>query len=146
MKTVADIRREKNIGAPRLNDSLYQEIERKPRVFNPLKIPKSLQAELPFKSKPKIQVARKRKSLEQKRAIVVEGEEKKKRSLVAQLNAIRNVKAEARREQRKKYQQKVAKQKALDEAWRHEYNKEERKKRYVEQGQAEKKRRKMKGM
>ena len=146
MKTVADIRREKNIGAPRRNDSLYQEIERKPRVFNPLKIPKSLQAELPFKSKPKIQVARKRKSLEQKRAIVVEGEEKKKRSLVAQLNAIRNVKAEARREQRKKYQQKVAKQKALDEAWRHEYNKEERKKRYVEQGQAEKKRRKMKGM
>ena len=146
MKTVADIRRAKNIGAPRKNDSLYQEIERKPRVFNPLKIPKSLQAELPFKSKPKIQQARKRKSLEQKRAIVVEGEEKKKRSLISQLNAIRNVKAEARREQKKKYQQKVAKQKALDEAWRHEYNKEERKKRYVEQGQAEKKRRKMKGM
>lgn len=146
MKTVADIRREKNIGAPRLNDSLYKEIERKPRVFNPLRIPKSLQAELPFKSKPKIQVARKHKSLDQKRAIVVEGEEKKKRTLVAQLNAIRNVKAEARREQRKKYQDKVAKQKALDEAWRHEYNKEERKKRYVEQGQAEKKRKKMRGM
>ena len=143
MKTVADIRRERNIGAPRLNDSLYRDIERRPRVFNPLKIPKSLQAELPFKSKPKIQAARKKKSLEQKRAVVVEGEERKKRSLVAQLNAIRNTKAEARREQRKKYQEKVAKRAMEEEAWRREYNKEERKKRYVEQGQAEK-RRKMK--
>ena len=140
MKTVADIRREKNIGAPRLNDSLYRDIERKPKVFNPLRVPKSLQAELPFKSKPKIQSARKRKTLEQKRAVVVEGVEKKKRSLVAQLNAIRNVKAEARREQRKKYQEKVAKKQAAEMEWRSALSKEARKRKFVLEGQAEKKR------
>lgn len=141
MKSVADIRRERGIGAPRQNDSLYREIERRPRVFNPLKIPKSLQADLPFKSKPKIQAPRKRKTLEQKRAVVVEGDEKKKLTLVSQLNAIRNVKAQARREQRKKYQEKVAKRTMEEEAWRREYNKEERKKRYVLQGHKDKKQR-----
>ena len=140
MKTVADIRREKNIGAPRLNDSLYRDIERKPKVFNPLKVPKSLQAELPFKSKPKIQSARKRKTLDQKRAVVVEGVEKKKRSLVAQLNAIRNVKAEARREQRKRYQAKVAKKEAAEMEWRSALSKEQRKRKFVEEGQKARKR------
>ena len=145
MKTVADIRREKNIGAPRLNDSLYRDIERKPKVFNPLKVPKSLQAELPFKSKPKIQAARKRKTLEQKRAVVVEGVEKKKRSLVAQLNAIRNVKAEARREQRKKHLAKVEKREAAENEWRTALNKEKKKRQYVLQGLSEKKRAKKLG-
>lgn len=142
MRTVADIRRDTGIGAPRQNDSLYREIERRPRVFNPLKIPSSLQAALPYKSKPKIELARKKKSLEQRRAIIVEPQERKKISLVAQLNAIRNVKAVARREQRKRHQEKMAKKLEEEDAWRQNYNKEERKKRYVEQGQAEKKRQK----
>lgn len=43
MKTVAQLRRELGIGAPRNTDSLYHQIERTPRKFNPLKIPKSLQ-------------------------------------------------------------------------------------------------------
>ena len=43
MKTVAQLRRELGIGAPRERDSLYQPIERAPRVFNPLKIPRALQ-------------------------------------------------------------------------------------------------------
>ena len=43
MKTVAQLRREQGIGAPRNADSLYRDIERAPRKFNPLKIPKALQ-------------------------------------------------------------------------------------------------------
>ena len=43
MRTVAQLRREQGIGAPRNTDSLYQQIERAPRKFNPLKIPKALQ-------------------------------------------------------------------------------------------------------
>lgn len=43
------------------------------RRFNPLKVPKALQAALPFKTKPKIEPARKRKTLEQKRAVVSRG-------------------------------------------------------------------------
>lgn len=50
-------------------------------------------------SKPKIQAPRKRKNLEQKRAVVLEPAEKKVVSLVSQLNAIRNQKAVKRREQ-----------------------------------------------
>lgn len=43
MRTVAQLRRELGVGAPRNTDSLYRPIERAPRKFNPLKIPKSLQ-------------------------------------------------------------------------------------------------------
>ena len=59
-------------------------------------------------------------------------------SLVAQLNAIRNAKAEVRREQKARHAAKTAKAAAAEEAWRAAYNKEERKKRYVEKGHAEK--------
>ena len=44
MRTVAEVRRELGIGAPREKNSLYPKaIERAPRKFNPLKIPKQLQ-------------------------------------------------------------------------------------------------------
>ncbi len=43
MRTVAELRRELGIGAPREKNSLYRPIERGPRKFNPLKIPKQLQ-------------------------------------------------------------------------------------------------------
>ncbi|RMZ52401.1 hypothetical protein APUTEX25_000676 [Auxenochlorella protothecoides] len=138
LRTVADLRREQGVGAPRESDSLYRAIERKPRVFNPLKIPKNLQAALPFKSKPKTEAARKRKSLEQRRAVVLEPEEKRAATLLNQLNAIRNAKAGVRREARQKQLKQLAKRREAEEAWRAQFNKEERKKRYVEQGQQEK--------
>ncbi len=47
MKTVAQLRREAGVGAPRNPDSLYRDIERAPRKFNPLKIPKDLQVSAP---------------------------------------------------------------------------------------------------
>ncbi|KAL4425893.1 hypothetical protein ABPG75_009909 [Micractinium tetrahymenae] len=137
MKTVADLRRALGIGAPRESDSLYRKIERRPKKFNPLKVPQSLQAALPFKSKPKVEAARKRKSLEQKRAVVLEPQERKQVSLIAQLNAIRNQKAAARREQRARQKATHAKKVAAEEAWRAAYNKEEKKKRYIERGKAE---------
>lgn len=62
-------------------------------------VPRSLQKELPYKSKPKLQAPRKRPSLEQRRAVVLEPHEKKAVTLVQQLNAIRNKKAEKRRQQ-----------------------------------------------
>jgi hypothetical protein len=64
-------------------------VSRAPRKFNPLKVPKKLQAALPFKTKPKLEAPRKRKSLEQKRAVVLEPQERKAFALLQQLNAIR---------------------------------------------------------
>ena len=58
-----------------------------------------VQADLPFKSKPKQMTKRKRPTLEQKRAVVLEPHERKAVSLVAQLNALRNDKAQKRRAQ-----------------------------------------------
>lgn len=100
MRTVAQLRRELGVGAPRDTDSLYKPIERAPRKFNPLKIPKTLQAQLPFKSKVMNFPGRKRESLEQKRAIKVrEPGEKRADALVHALNTIRNAKNQKRREQ-----------------------------------------------
>ena len=58
-----------------------------------------LQAELPYKSKPKNMLPRKRPTLEQRRAVVLEPGEKKAVTLVQQLNALRNVKEAKRKEQ-----------------------------------------------
>ncbi len=44
MRTVADLRRVLGVGAPRERDSLYAPVERAPRKFNPLRVPKKLQA------------------------------------------------------------------------------------------------------
>jgi len=138
VRTVAELRRAAGVGAPRLSDSLYRPVERAPRKFNPLRVPAALQAALPFKSKPKTEGARKRKTLEQRRAVVLEPGERRQVALISQLNAIRNARAGARRDQRARQQVKLAKRSAEEEAWRAGYNKEERKKRYVERGQAEK--------
>lgn len=85
--------------------------------------PHPTQAALPFKTKPKVEAARKRKSLEQKRAVVLEPEERRATKLVAQLNAIRNQKAAARREQRARQKVTHAKKQEKEEAWRKAYNK-----------------------
>lgn len=98
MKTVAQLRRELGQGAPRNSDSLYRPIERAPRRFAPLKVPTALQKQLPFKSKPKVEAPRKRPTLEQRRAVVLEPGERKQVTLLQQLNTIRNRKAEARRQ------------------------------------------------
>ena len=100
MRTVAQLRREQGVGTPRDSDSLYKPIEKVPRKFNPLKIPKTLQAQLPFKSKVMNFPTRKRETLEQKRAIRVrEPGEKRADALVHALSAIRNAKTQKRREQ-----------------------------------------------
>ena len=55
------------------------------------------QAALPYKSKPKQEAPRKRQSLEARRAVVLEPGERRAASLVAQLNALRNARADKRR-------------------------------------------------
>tara|TARA_R110002050_G_scaffold81309_7_gene173841 strand:+ start:2600 stop:2893 length:294 start_codon:yes stop_codon:yes gene_type:complete len=52
-------------------DSFYKPIEREVRKFNPLQIPKGLQKELPFASKPKLLNTRKKKTIDTKRAVVM---------------------------------------------------------------------------
>ncbi|KAK4419933.1 Ribosome biogenesis protein BMS1 [Sesamum alatum] len=97
MKTVSELRRERNLPVPVNKDSLYRPIERKPRKFNPLVIPKSLQAALPFASKPKNIPHRSRPLLENRRAVVMEPHERKVHALVQHLQLIRNEKMKKRK-------------------------------------------------
>ncbi len=77
MRQLADLRRERQVAVPYNADSQYlpdgaQKFERPNRKFQPLKIPKKLQAELPFSLKPKLMKPRasNKPSLEQRRSVV----------------------------------------------------------------------------
>ena len=60
MKTTWEIRKEKQIEAPKKKDSEYKPVVREFKRFNELKIPKTLEKNLPFESKDKIrQMSRK---------------------------------------------------------------------------------------
>jgi len=54
MRTVGQIKREHNVQAVVNPDNLYTSIERKPKVFSDLQIPRNLQEDLPYKLKPKM--------------------------------------------------------------------------------------------
>ena len=138
MRTVGQLRHERAIPIPVNPDSIYKPIERPARVFHKLQVPKQLQAQLPYKSKPKIEPRRKRETLEQKRAVVMDAEEKKLAALVQQLNTIRNDRSAKAKAKAAVKRAARAKETAKEEAWRATLQKETRKKRYREEGQAEK--------
>ncbi|XP_073312093.1 uncharacterized protein [Primulina huaijiensis] len=138
MKTVAELRREQNLPIPVNKDSLYKPIERKPRKFNPLVIPKSLQAALPFASKPKVTPSRKRPLLEKRRAVVMEPRERRVHALVQHLQLIRSEKMKKRKfkEEAKRKVQEV--ERAKEEQLSRKRQREERRGRYREQDKTKK--------
>jgi ribosome biogenesis protein BMS1 len=81
-------------------------VEREARKFNALKIPKALQSALPFSSKPKDAAKRKRPGYMQRRAVIMEPEEKKVARLLHTLNTLRNEK-ELKQKEKKKVQKAV---------------------------------------
>lgn len=133
MRLTGEVRREKGIPTPLNKDSKYRLIERPTRHFNPLRVPRQLQAELPFKSQITQMRPRKEQTYIEKRAVVLGGEEKKARDLMQKLTTLRNEKAAKRaaaQEERKKvYRAKVAEnlekkaereKRERDEYWRRE--------------------------
>ncbi|XP_037939810.1 ribosome biogenesis protein bms1 isoform X2 [Teleopsis dalmanni] len=71
MKTLGQLKREREIRNEVQTDSLYTEIKRQPKVFKPLVIPKALQRALPYKDKPKMGPLHPGKTIEQKRIAVI---------------------------------------------------------------------------
>ncbi|MBA0629447.1 hypothetical protein Godav_024003 [Gossypium davidsonii] len=139
MKTVAELRREHNLSIPVNKDSFYKPIERKARKFNPLVIPKALQADLPFESKPKNIPHRKRPLLEDRRAVVMEPHERKVHALVQHLQLIRNDKMKKRKLKEEQKRKEVEAQRAKDEQVLRKRRREERQERYREQDKLKKK-------
>lgn len=133
MRLTGQVRAEQGIPTPSLKNSAYRSIERETRHFNPLRVPRKLAADLPFKSQIAQMKPQKKQTYMQKRAVVVKGDEKKARALMNQVMALRNEKQEKRRkkqeERKEPYKKKLAEnaekraareKKEKDEFWRRE--------------------------
>ncbi|KAJ5616702.1 hypothetical protein N7537_001816 [Penicillium hordei] len=112
MRLTGEVRHAQGIATPQNKDSAYKPIERQARHFNPLRVPRQLAAELPFKSQITKMRGHKDQTYMQKRAVVLGGEEKKARDLMQKLTTMRNEKQAKRsvkqEERRKVYRAKVA--------------------------------------
>ncbi|KAK4870919.1 hypothetical protein LT330_000156 [Penicillium expansum] len=112
MRLTGEVRHAQGIATPQLKDSAYKPIERQARHFNPLRVPRQLASELPFKSQITKMRGHKDQTYMQKRAVVLGGEEKKARDLMQKLTTMRNEKQAKRsvkqEERRKVYRAKVA--------------------------------------
>ncbi|XP_014494083.1 ribosome biogenesis protein BMS1 homolog [Vigna radiata var. radiata] len=141
MRTVAELRREHNLPVPVNKDSLYKKIERKPRKFNPLVIPKSLQASLPFASKPKDIPKRKKPLLEERRGrgVVMEPRERKVHALVQHLQLINSEKMKKRKLKEEKKRKELEAERAKDEQLSKKRRREERREKYRAQDKQNKK-------
>ncbi|XP_053953734.1 ribosome biogenesis protein BMS1 homolog [Anastrepha ludens] len=71
MKTLGQLKRERNIHNQAQRDSQYTEIKREPKIFKPVAIPKALQRALPYKDKPKLGPLTDQKARESERIAVI---------------------------------------------------------------------------
>ncbi|KNC86865.1 hypothetical protein SARC_01011 [Sphaeroforma arctica JP610] len=149
MRTVGQMRRDAQIPVPVNKDSEYTKIERETRKFNPLKIPKALQADLPFASKPKLLVKKsannKKNALKKKKAnpfishaVVMEPAEKRVYKLMQQINTIRNDKNLTKKGKNDERKAKKAKAEALHAQKRAAREKDEKKRHFRTVGKEEK--------
>jgi ribosome biogenesis protein BMS1 len=134
MKTVSEIRRINKLPIPMNPDSSYKEIVRPTRRFNPLKIPKALQQELPFASKPKILKKQKKPSLMARRAVVLEPKEKKIYRLMQQINTLKHEKDKKRKLKTQERREVYLKKQAKEEKIREEKQTKKRKEIYRAEG------------
>ncbi|KAG1749341.1 DUF663-domain-containing protein [Suillus lakei] len=118
MRLTGQIRRDEGLKTPLAINSTYKAIERPARRFNTLKVPKKLQAALPYASKPKLMKPQSKQTYMQKRAVVLEPEEKKAIALLQQIRALRKDQVARRREKQQErkevHRKKVEKDEAKD--------------------------------
>lgn len=133
MRLTGQVRADQNLPTPKQKNSAYRPIERPTRHFNPLRVPRALAADLPYKSQI-IQMAPQRKQTYlQKRVVVLGGEEKRARDLMQKIMTLRKEKVEKRRakqeERKEPYRRRVREneekkaereKRERDEYWRKE--------------------------
>lgn len=109
MKTLGQLKRERDIKNAANEDSMYTPIEREVKTFKPLVVPKSLQRNLPYKDKPKLAPRRVRKTFESQRVAVIHSpHEQKVHKMMKIMKANFQFKEEKRKEQNtKKYVEKL---------------------------------------
>ena len=98
MRLTGQVRRDEGVATPQLKNSQYRKIEREDRKFNPLRVPRALAAQLPYKSQIVEAKKQKRATYLQKRAVVnTDPDEKKARAFMNDLLTVRNEAAAKRR-------------------------------------------------
>ncbi|TIA57573.1 putative ribosome biogenesis protein [Aureobasidium pullulans] len=133
MRLTGQVRHALDIATPKDKNSAYRTIERQERHFNPLRVPRKVAAELPFKSQIVQMKPQKKETYMQKRAVVAGKDEKEARRLLQQVQTLRNEKVAKRRakqeERKQPYRAKVAEniekraereKKEKEEYWRRE--------------------------
>ncbi|KAJ1678915.1 Glycoside hydrolase 2 (Mannanase, beta-galactosidase) [Spiromyces aspiralis] len=134
MRLSVQIRRDKGIPIENNVDSHYKPIERTARRFNPLQVPRSLQAELPYASKPKNSTKKKRPGLMQRRAVLLEPEERRVVDLLNQINLLSKEQTMKRKAKKQAEREVYLKRKSKEEAIDQEHQKRRRKEFYKAQG------------
>ncbi|VDC04563.1 unnamed protein product [Peniophora sp. CBMAI 1063] len=127
MRLTGQVRREQGLAAPQNINSTYKPVERPGRRFNPLKVPKKLAASLPYASKPRVMKPQNKPTYLQKRAVVLEPEEKRALAVMQQVRALRKDQVKRRRE--KQGERREAKMKKIEKEGKRkeEKRREERK-------------------
>jgi ribosome biogenesis protein BMS1 len=139
MRLVRELRKENQVAIPQNPDSTYKTITDRPdeRNFNPLKIPKKLIKELPFKTKPKLDTKRSKPTYLQKRAVILEADEKKLATLMHRINTIKNAKEKLRKEVTAKKKLERAKKLEKEQAIKNEKLRNVKKEAYKKLGKKE---------
>ncbi|KAG6820617.1 hypothetical protein H0H93_014220 [Arthromyces matolae] len=127
MRLTGQVRRDEGIKTPLNVNSTYKQIERATRRFNPLVVPKKLQASLPYASKPKLMLPQRGQTYLQKRAVVMEPEERKAVALLQQIRALRKDQVARRKEKKDEKEQERRKKLTKEEGLKSEKEKEKRK-------------------
>ena len=115
MRTVGEIKRESDIKNEVNKDSLYTEIKREERVFKPLSIPRSLQADLPYSFKPKV-MAEVHDPSKDRVAVVLDRKERKIQNAFKMLREISGQKQEKeQKDKKKRVEDFIAKKRVVEE-------------------------------
>ena len=102
MRLTGEIRAAQNVALPTNPNSAYRQIDRPTRHFNPLRVPRQLAADLPFKSQIAQMRPQKNKTYLQKRAVVEGGDAKRSRQLLNMVATLHKAKREKREEAQEK--------------------------------------------
>lgn len=126
MRLTGEVRAARGLSVPQQRDSAYGKIERATRRFNPLQVPKSLQAQLPFNSQIHRMKPQSKQTYMQKRAVVLDGQEKQMRDLMVKVATLRNEKDAKRQAKKDESRARLAAKQAKQDERRAEKRKEAR--------------------
>lgn len=98
MRLLGQIRRDEGLKTPLQVNSTYKPVERTTRHFNPLKIPRQIQKDLPFASKIKAMRPQKEQTYLQKRAVVMTKDERKASALLQSMQSLQKDKVQRRKD------------------------------------------------